>query len=778
VNSKIRLAVNARRLVPGKIGGLENAFRDVFDVLLRRYYDEFEISVLATVQAADSFANWKDLVRVQLVPEEKDTGSLASILESSDVLYCPFFHLEPERPALPSVLMIPDLQHEKLPENFSVDVLTDRLRTVRSGAAFATRVLTISENSKQQIIRCFHLPDEHVYVTHLDCAREFYEPTDPTRLAELRRKLDLPPTYLLFPANNWPHKNHRGLFRAIREHRKRFGSTPPVVLTGALVDGLNLSAEAVGAGVSDLVRHVGYVEKSDMPALYDGAACLVFVSQFEGFGIPVVEAMRRGTPVVASDVTSLPELVADNALLVDPEDTEAIAEALHQVLAYPDAASARTERARQWVARFSYEKAAERTAELFRQVSGVDLTKRPRSACRPDAKPSVFVVTPSFNQGEFLRDTIDSVLSQDYENLEYFVADGGSTDESVDILESYGDRLRWVSEPDGGQAAAIAEAWKSSDAEIVAWLNSDDTYLPGAVGEAVHHLLAHPEQAMVYGKAWYTDRAGNRTEPYPTKPFDPELLRGECFICQPAAFVRHEVLRVIDPPDPSLEFCMDYDLWIRLSKQFEVGYLEKYLATSRMYESNKTLGQRDGVYEEVIAVTRKNYGEVARSWSMGYANHVAEKMMGRLPRYLPAFVKRGLYRALMQRHYRSQCYNPPPYEDGWASYRTEVGVQPDVDGKVVVEGDNLYWPYQRKLVIRVEHEGRVIARHKVANRGTFRFVFWVPSWRSVPTKLTLRANRTFVPKEIGLSEDERALSFRILGVKSGRETVGDPGTAA
>ena len=101
MTSKIRLAVNARRLVPNRIGGLENAFRGVFDVLLERYCDEFDVTVLATYRAADSLRSWNDLARVHVVQEDHLTARLDEALAGHDVLYCPFFHLEPERPRCP-----------------------------------------------------------------------------------------------------------------------------------------------------------------------------------------------------------------------------------------------------------------------------------------------------------------------------------------------------------------------------------------------------------------------------------------------------------------------------------------------------------------------------------------------------------------------------------------------------------------------------------------------------------------------------------------------------
>ncbi|WP_322508462.1 glycosyltransferase family 2 protein, partial [Anaerolinea sp.] len=121
----------------------------------------------------------------------------------------------------------------------------------------------------------------------------------------------------------------------------------------------------------------------------------------------------------------------------------------------------------------------------------------------------VNIVTPSFNQARFLEETMLSVLHQDYPHIEYIVVDGGSTDGSVDIIRRYADRLAWwVSEPDRGQTDAINKGFAHAHGEILAWLNSDDTYQPGAVRAAVEALEKHPEAAMVYGDAHYIDENG------------------------------------------------------------------------------------------------------------------------------------------------------------------------------------------------------------------------------------------------------------------------------
>ena len=380
----------------------------------------------------------------------------------------------------------------------------------------------------------------------------------------------------------------------------------------------------------------------------------------------------------------------------------------------------------------------------------------PRPASR---KPRVFVVTPSFNQGRYLRETIDSVLRQDYPNLDYFVADGGSTDDSVDILRSYGDRVRWTSGPDGGQAAAIARAWAASDAEIVAWLNSDDTYLDGAVTAAVDHLLAHPEAAMVYGEAWYTNAAGRHMRPYPTRSFDRKNLAAECFICQPAVFLRREVFQVVDLPDPTLRYCMDYDLWIRIAQHFEITSIERFLATSRLHSDNKTIGERGPAIREAVQVSRRHFGSVHPNWALMYTQHQLSTAAARFRIPLETPRRRLLDR--LARWYGNRI-EAAPYEDGWAGPRTRVEVEgrPGDYFRAVI--DFPVWPYAGVLRIAASHEGNILDVRHLRGPATVTLGFRLPESSSARTTVLLEANRAFVPRHhYDWLADARIISFRL-----------------
>lgn len=189
------------------------------------------------------------------------------------------------------------------------------------------------------------------------------------------------------------------------------------------------------------------------------------------------------------------------------------------------------------------------------------------------ALPLVSIVTPSYNQAAFLGQTIDSVLGQDYPNLEYLIADGGSTDGSLEIIERHADRLAWwVSEKDSGQAEAINKGLQRARGEIVAWLNSDDLYLPGAISQAVEALQRNPDLGLVYGEAISIDQDGRPLGRF--KFGDWGLTDLICFriICQPAVFMRRSVLEQAGFLDPKFHFMLDHQLWIRMARLAPIAH--------------------------------------------------------------------------------------------------------------------------------------------------------------------------------------------------------------
>jgi glycosyltransferase involved in cell wall biosynthesis len=224
--------------------------------------------------------------------------------------------------------------------------------------------------------------------------------------------------------------------------------------------------------------------------------------------------------------------------------------------------------------------------------------------------PLVSVITPSFNQARFLESTICSVLEQDYPNIEYILVDGGSTDGSMDIIQRYADRFAWwVSEKDRGQTDAINKGFARAKGDILAWLNSDDTYEPHAVAEAVALLLDQPEIGLIYGDANFIDENGAIIGRFPAAQTDlGRLRRGYVHIPQQAAFWRTDLWKKVGPLDPSFYFAMDYDLWVRLAALAGLQYQPRLWANFRLHSTGKTVIADDRCWTEMLKVHYRDGG--------------------------------------------------------------------------------------------------------------------------------------------------------------------------
>jgi len=229
-----------------------------------------------------------------------------------------------------------------------------------------------------------------------------------------------------------------------------------------------------------------------------------------------------------------------------------------------------------------------------------------------NALPKVSIVTPSFNQAPFLEQTLRSVLEQDYPNLEYIVIDGGSTDGSLEIIHKYADRLAyWQSQPDQGQTDAINQGFARASGEILAWLNSDDLLLPGAVSAAVRALHEHPEAAMVYGDALLINAEGKTIGKFPAAQTDyRKLRRGYVHIPQQASFFRADLWRQVGPLDVSFYFAMDYDLWVRLAALAPLVYVPELWAAFRLHGAGKSIAADDRCWPEMLRVHYRDGGKV------------------------------------------------------------------------------------------------------------------------------------------------------------------------
>lgn len=218
----------------------------------------------------------------------------------------------------------------------------------------------------------------------------------------------------------------------------------------------------------------------------------------------------------------------------------------------------------------------------------------------------ISIITPSYNQGNFIEETILSVQNQNYPNVEHIIVDGGSTDNTVSILKKY-PHVRWVSEKDAGQSNAINKGFAMATGDIIAWINSDDYYEKNVFGLIAEYFIQHPDCMVLYGDMTFVDINGNKLFSAEGDMISEEKLM-DCPDCvrQPSFFWRKQVIETCGNIDEHLHLVMDFDFFLRTAKKFDFGYLDKNLSNLRIYSATKTLSLRKRQVYEMYLVYRKN----------------------------------------------------------------------------------------------------------------------------------------------------------------------------
>lgn len=224
----------------------------------------------------------------------------------------------------------------------------------------------------------------------------------------------------------------------------------------------------------------------------------------------------------------------------------------------------------------------------------------------------VSIVTPSLNQGEFIERTILSVISQDHDDVEHIVIDGGSTDGTIDVLKRYTGRIIWRSERDSGQANAINKGLRLASGEVVSYLCADDTYEPGALAAVISFFTSHIDCKWVYGKCRIVDVHDREIRTYITryknllsKRYDYRKLLRENFISQPATFWRRDLLEEIGYLNEAEHFCMDYEYWLRLGSRYPARVIPAYLANFRYHARSKSGSVDRRQFRDELRLARK-----------------------------------------------------------------------------------------------------------------------------------------------------------------------------
>jgi len=269
--------------------------------------------------------------------------------------------------------------------------------------------------------------------------------------------------------------------------------------------------------------------------------------------------------------------------------------------------------------------------------------QEPARALEGRTLPRISVVTPSYNQGEFLEEAIRSVLLQGYPNLEYIIIDGGSTDASLDIIRKYESWISfWSSERDRGQSHAINKGFRLAKGDLLAWINSDDLYAPLAFWKIARASLENPSAVLIYGAGRKVDTTGNLLKQIPFRPYDPKLLLTRYYILQQASFFRRSAFIRAGLLDESIQYFMDWDLAIRMSQLGSFLAIPEEIGIFRVHPRAKIQTSGWERKREIAEIGKKYNGITDPNfltfwplfWSYYMAKKTKAKVFSRLGKWL------------------------------------------------------------------------------------------------------------------------------------------------
>lgn len=283
-----------------------------------------------------------------------------------DFIHHPFTVVTPLGTGIPAVLTFWDMQHEFFPEFFDQLELLRRKRNYRASAEEAVQIIVSAGFTKDCLVERYGISSEKIQVIHTGYAPRYRVIDDQDRLQQIRHKYGLERPFLYYPAATWPHKNHRNLLKALAILMEQHGFDGELLLTGiAMQSQETVVAEIQQLGLANRVKLLGYLPADELPMLYNLARMLVFPSFFEGFGIPLVEAMACGCPIICAESSSLPEVAGDAGVLFNPRDPEELADKISQ-LWYDDAGlQVMAERGIQRAKLFTWEETARKTVQVY-----------------------------------------------------------------------------------------------------------------------------------------------------------------------------------------------------------------------------------------------------------------------------------------------------------------------------------------------------------------------------------------------------------------------------
>jgi len=566
-----------------------------------------------------------------------------------ELMIYPRLDFETFHNGIPFIISVHDLQHRlnpQYPEVNTGDLWEWREYFFLNGCRNALAIFVDSEIGKEDVINCYGTPSVKIKVLPFLPPDYLTEKIDPGLLKETRINFKLPDNFLFYPAQFWQHKNHYNIIGAISRIKMEKGMEIPIVFCGDKIEKYGefdrVMKWAKETGVIDQVHYLGYVDKKYIAPLYKLAYALIMPTAFGPTNIPVLEAWEMECPVITSNIRGCREQAGDAAILVNPFDEKDIARGILQLYYDPELCKTLAVRGKQRLMQWGVEDfrrrvrdtidycskelksgvkfevqmtSIERIKETKPVITGIKVSVNSAVFKNPTQSKSVClrrisVITPSYNSGQYIEEAIKSVIRQNYPNFEHIIIDGGSTDNTIEIIKRY-PHLRWMSKKDNGQSDAMNKGFMISTGDVIVYLNADDFFEPGAFYEANEQINPEKGVYIIAGECNVVKADGSIYVPAfvpKTDFFHMMFWWNAWFPINPASyFYTREVQQRVGGFDVNDHYLMDYDFLLRVALRYKIHIVEKVWGNFRWVETGKS-------YTRPAALTRKAVSKKYFHW--------------------------------------------------------------------------------------------------------------------------------------------------------------------